>query len=350
MSWQDIRQRMLSPIGGVFPHDTSAYGVKRREGTSPHVGIDLNYIGGQDARLNLSHPALRSPVAGIVTNAGAGTVGRIAIRDANGFIHEILHTHTRHVAVGDAVVPGQLIGTMGNTGVKHPNIEFGDHHVHYQMWDPAGNRVNPAEFWDRRDAPAYLGEYQQYLRGRGDNVGNSFGTALGEANMPAAGSLGAPPDGPVPPYAREDFRYLGRSIAGKPESSVFEAGTPSVSYAPPNDVISADRSNVFSDRFGSWTALPVAPFNDGLSPDRQNSFDSRFGNWTSSPAGVTPHNPNLPVRRPNPATPRGMLDDSIPMGGLAGRIAALAGIDPDNPDQPVPPPGGLLKLLLGLAR
>ena len=29
------------------------------------------------------------------------------------------------------------------------------------------------------------------------------------------------------------------------------------------------------------------------------------------------------------------------MGGLAARIAALAGIDPDSPDQPVPQPGGL---------
>ena len=33
------------------------------------------------------------------------------------------------------------------------------------------------------------------------------------------------------------------------------------------------------------------------------------------------------------------------MGGLAGRIAALAGIDPDTPNRPVPPPGGLLALL-----
>ena len=37
-------------------------------------------------------------------------------------------------------------------------------------------------------------------------------------------------------------------------------------------------------------------------------------------------------------------DSSMPMGGLAGRIAALTGFDPDNPD--APPPGGLLKLLL----
>ena len=31
-----------------------------------------------------------------------------------------------------------------------------------------------------------------------------------------------------------------------------------------------------------------------------------------------------------------------------GSVAALAGIGPDNPDQPAPPSGGLLKLLLGL--
>jgi hypothetical protein len=30
------------------------------------------------------------------------------------------------------------------------------------------------------------------------------------------------------------------------------------------------------------------------------------------------------------------------MGGLAGRLAALAGIDPENPEQPAPQLGGLL--------
>jgi hypothetical protein len=34
-------------------------------------------------------------------------------------------------------------------------------------------------------------------------------------------------------------------------------------------------------------------------------------------------------------------------GGLLGRLAAvLAGIDPGNPEQPVPQPGGLLGLYL----
>ena len=44
-------------------------------------------------------------------------------------------------------------------------------------------------------------------------------------------------------------------------------------------------------------------------------------------------------------------DTGVPSGsGLPGRIAALSGIDPDNPDQPVPPPGGLLALLLAAQR
>src|SRR6266700_7511986 len=144
MSWRDIMQRVLPPIEGVSPHVTSAYGETNRPpgSSNPHRGVDFNYVGGRDARLNKSHPALRSPVTGIVTNAGEGTAGRIAIREANGFIHEILHTHTPHVAIGDPVVAGQLIGTMGNTGVDIPTIVRGDHHVHYQLKDPAGNKVN----------------------------------------------------------------------------------------------------------------------------------------------------------------------------------------------------------------
>src|SRR5271170_6135178 len=111
MSWREIMQRVLPPIGGQRPHVTSPYGDTHRPpgGSNPHGGVDFDYIGGRYARLNLSHPVVRSPVTGIVTNAGEGDYGRIAIRDANGYSHEILHTDTRHVSVGDPVVAGQLI-------------------------------------------------------------------------------------------------------------------------------------------------------------------------------------------------------------------------------------------------
>ena len=407
MPWKEIRQRILPPIEGVSSHDTSLYGVKRTKGTSPHVGVDFNYIGGQRAPRNWTHAELRSPVAGIVTNAGGGTAGRIAIKDPNGFTHEILHTHTRRVAVGDPVVPGQLIGTMGNTGVELANVESGDHHVHYQMWDPAGKRVNPAEFWDRGD-PAYLGEYEQYLYGRGAGASNGSGDPPGVASTPATGSVDTPSEGSAPLYATENTRYLGRHVAGKPPSSAFDTGTPAVPFVPPNDVLSSEFGNSFNARFRNWTAVPTVPSNESL-PDRQNSLDDRFGNWTSSPAGVTPRNPNLPRPPSEPGRPLGTFsgepmplwttqppiwgssnlseapgagrwptapvgfgdnrksqaptidtrataiplapsDNSAPTGGLAGRIAALAGIDPDHPDQPVPKPGGLLALLLAARR
>src|SRR4051794_5221269 len=63
-----------------------------------------------------------------------------------------------------------------------------------------------------------------------------------------------------------------------------------------------------------------------------------------------PRDPNMPVRQPDPGSPRGMIDGSSPMGGLPGRIAGLSGIDPDNPDQRVPQPGGRLALLLAAQR
>src|ERR1700721_1304395 len=104
MSWRDIMRRVLPPIGDLSPEITSAYGTtkgRKPPASIPHGGVDFNYPIGQTG-INLKHPALRSPVAGIVTtNPGEGTFGRIAIRDANGFSHEILHTQTQYVKRGD---------------------------------------------------------------------------------------------------------------------------------------------------------------------------------------------------------------------------------------------------------
>ena len=291
MSWEDIRRRVLSPIDGVSPHDTSPYGAKTDRplgSTNPHRGVDFNYDvgpGGQKG-INLTHPALYSPVAGIVTNAGQGTAGRIAVRDANGYSHEILHTYTRNVKIGDRVSEGQLIGTMGNTGVLNANVEDGPRHVHYQLKDPAGNDINPTEFWDRQgpinpnpDRPAYLEQYQQYLRSRDAN------TETGLSSSPDA----APSDGSASSDPGENIRRLVRR---------------------PSSVLSND----------------VPP------PGQSDSFDDRFGNWTSSPAG------SGPLNAPQPATPLALPDQINPPAGLAGWIAALAGIDPRNPNQPAPSP------------
>ncbi len=295
MSWEDIMRRVLPPVGGVSPHITSAFGATNRPAgsTNPHRAVDFNYDvgpGGQRG-INLTHPALRSPVDGIVTNAGEGRYGTISIRDANGFSHEILHTDARHVSVGDPVVAGQLIGTMGNTGTK-------DQHVHYQLRDAVGSIIDPADFWDRQgpadpspSPPAYLGEYQQFLQSHSPDAAGEFGNAPGAAIMPPARSSLS--EQSTPASAGETAQLLGRRVAGKSGSSFFDRGTPAVPIVPPNDV---------------------------LSPDRPNSFDTRFGHWTSSRAGFAPSVANQPMP---PSQANNLL------GIVSGQ---------PMPNYPVPPP------------
>ncbi|WP_083843270.1 M23 family metallopeptidase [Bradyrhizobium sp. WSM471] len=117
------------------------------------MGI-YNVVPNGQQGINLRHPALRSPIDGIVTNAGEGSAGRTAIRDADGVSHELLHTRRQYVSVGDRVVAGQMLGTMGNMGVDKKYVEGGDHHLHYQLIDAAGNRLDPQAYWKQREVPS----------------------------------------------------------------------------------------------------------------------------------------------------------------------------------------------------
>lgn len=238
MSWKDALRRMLPPIDGFQPHTTSPFGAIRDEGTSPHRGVDGNYNVGENGqqRINLRHPPLRSPVDGVVTNAGEGAVGRIAIRDVDGVSHELLHTHRRYVSIGDRVVAGQMVGTMGNMGVRADNVERGDHHLHYQVIDPAGRRLNPQAYWDQREfsapgPPAYIPEHPRYLQ---------------NADI-------------VPATRPEDVRILRRIPAGKSDRSAFDS----------NDLV----------------PVPTTPGDVLFPPPPRSDFEERFGFWPPSSGG-----------------------------------------------------------------
>jgi len=129
----------------VASHVTGNYGEVRQNGT--HGGTDFNYTGGQSG-INMEHPTVHSPVDGSVIFSG-GQYGTIKIRGADGVTHEILHTQSQSVAVGDRVSVGQAIGTMGGRG---PN-GAGQYarHVHYQMRDAQGLPINPQEWWATRE-------------------------------------------------------------------------------------------------------------------------------------------------------------------------------------------------------
>ena len=260
MSWNDIIRRVLPPVridnpnGGftVFePHTTSSYGWRRlKDGSWEfHKAGDFNYNVGPNGQtgINLAHPELRSPVTGIVTRAGEGKYGTVSIRDANGLSHEILHTHSQHVAVGDPVIAGQIIGTMGNTGAS-------DQHLHYQLKDSAGNILNPFDYWDQQGrvdpnpAPsAHLGDYQRYLATPGAAMGDTV------ANAPPAGSQTADP-ADAAAEARKNVRVLGRLVPGRADLGGHDADAPATT---PNQIPTPDRSPTFAERFGNWVASPT---------------------------------------------------------------------------------------------
>jgi hypothetical protein len=271
MTWDEIMRRVLPPVGGLSPQIThpGAFGAGIEQGriptsTIPHKGVDFNFPVGQNS-LNKSYPVLHSPVAGVVLNAGEGNMGRIAIRDANGFVHEILHTYTQSVKKGDLVGVGTPIGTMGNTGVDHDHPKDGQYHVHYQLKDRAGRVVNPTEFWNNLDPgkddpgqPAFLDQSrraEQIMSGP-DNTPVSdipFGRK-GRFDVPFTTVTDLPPGNP-------------RFIPGR-----------TVPLAPPTT------QNPIADRSGKWGSVPLP--NTPAASDNPAGFNDRYGNWASWPAGA----------------------------------------------------------------
>ncbi|WP_334374050.1 hypothetical protein [Bradyrhizobium sp. AZCC 1719] len=135
----------------------------------------------------------------------------------------------------------------------------------------------------------------------------------GLAGIDPAKPIGTPQtsDGATSSEVDGNRRFLTRRIAGQPRASVFDTGAPPVPFVPTNDFLSPDTTASFGDRFGG-RAL--------------SGFNGLLGKPASDP--LSPDTPD----------------------GLAGRIAALAGIYPANPDPRVLPQhengsynGGLLQ-------
>ena len=144
MQLEKTLNQILPPIAGVFVHVTGEFGEPRPNGKI-HKGIDFNYIGGQTG-INLTHPKIYSPVSGKVTFVG-GNFGTIKIKDSQGYSHELLHTHTQKIKVGQIINLGDELGTMGGKGPlgyhQYPQ------HVHYQIKDTHGEIKNPHIWWEK---------------------------------------------------------------------------------------------------------------------------------------------------------------------------------------------------------
>jgi hypothetical protein len=157
--------------------------------------------------------------------------------------------------------------------------------------------------------------------------------------------LGSPDLSEAPGIGTKPIRYVSRRDGNTPPASVFDTGPLAAQFVLPNELNAAggrtDWAAALAGRAPLNPMQAASPPQAGGTPGISSTMlvpilSRRIADQPQAPAFDTGV----------PAVPLAPSDDRNFSGGLAGRIAALAGIDPDNPDRPVPPPGGLLALLL----
>lgn len=160
-----------------------------------HDGIDIQVSGSSsnDKPLYATTDGVVTYVAGGITrdrggmgdNGGGGNY--VEWKDVAGNKHRYLHMHnsTPAVSIGDNVIGGKtLMGFMGDTGHS-----FG-HHLHYDIRNTAGSKVNPIEFFSVYTPPS---SYSGNGTAQGDTIKDQIYTYLtssGLSPMGAAGMMG----------------------------------------------------------------------------------------------------------------------------------------------------------------
>jgi hypothetical protein len=167
----------------------------------------------------------------------------------------------------------------------------------------------------------------------------------------------------APGKSTKPIRYLRRTDGSTPPAFVSDAGAPAARFVLPDQL--NDSSGGRTDWAAALAGLASPPQHRNAFGGGDEALSPAAGGGSISPRPGPSQGPTASmlleyIQRLNqlsgnapqasmidPDAPGASLapsDSSIPMGGLAGRIVALTGFDPDNPD--APPAGGLLKLLL----
>lgn len=160
-----------------------------------HDGIDIQVTGSSsnnkpmyattDGTVTYVAGGITRDRGGMADNGGGGNY--VAWKDVAGNTHRYLHLYNSRpaVSVGDKVIGGQtLLGFMGDTGSSE------GHHLHYDISNTSGNRVNPIEFFSVYTPPS---SYSGNGTAQGDTIKDQIYTYLtssGLSPMGAAGMMG----------------------------------------------------------------------------------------------------------------------------------------------------------------
>ncbi|MET8758748.1 M23 family metallopeptidase [Lentzea sp. NPDC004782] len=125
------RPRFVRPAAGEF---TSGYGARWN---AVHLGIDIaGPIG----------TPIYSVADGVVKEAGpaSGFGYWVCVEHADGTITVYGHVDTYSVRAGQRVKAGEQIARMGNRG------QSTGPHLHFEVWNPAGQKINPLPWLNER--------------------------------------------------------------------------------------------------------------------------------------------------------------------------------------------------------
>lgn len=136
-----------NPTGGVpRGHDDfgdGQFGARRDGGAREHEGVDYVATAGQD---------VKAPISGYVTKIGyayAGDTGLTFVEISNpalGYVARAFYVKPG-VEVGQTVRLGQTIGVDQSLQDHYPGITD---HVHLEVMQPGGERINAAELITRK--------------------------------------------------------------------------------------------------------------------------------------------------------------------------------------------------------
>lgn len=137
----------LKPISPVESgRATSGYGTRTHpihHDTRMHNGLD---VGSPEPGKSVP---IRAPMPGVVVDTYYSKSYGLVVKmiDADGYEHFFAHCESANVKIGQRVQQGQNIAMMGETGAADGV------HLHYEVRDPSGKRVNPMSLYEDGQLP-----------------------------------------------------------------------------------------------------------------------------------------------------------------------------------------------------
>lgn len=130
-------ERIYPFLPTAKPVITSAFGATESFRSSPHRGVDFG--------VDVGTPIVAvAPGEIIFAQPNVGDAGTMVVyRSDDGYEHEFLHLDSFNVAVGQRVMPGDIIARSGNTGRSRGP------HLDWRIKDPGGSWIDPLPYSER---------------------------------------------------------------------------------------------------------------------------------------------------------------------------------------------------------